>query len=998
MNIRAISGSTNRINISSIRKTKQVSGNSNALQNHIQISFAGNPNKVPEQIAAYATESNYLGGIYKAGGLGDVAEALPEALANHAKEVTNGKDLDVRTFVPYYSFDNSDGKLYVAPKETVEKIEKKEPVYYKKDGKQADFKYEDVNYKLRPGEKFVLITESKDGSKVDKLFVLDDLEISGTVERVQRTGLDMEKVPYRIFKAQTPDRKDQTYVIYTPEMASGKAAYGIYGKYQGGANGTTAYGSTAYGSTAYGSTAYGASTHGENGIDKAIKDGKFKLSGTTSGDLFFTEQIRAMEEGIEKMAQQKAKKFDPQSILLHDRFAYVFISDAMQKAKEGNRHYQGLRFVPIFHNPGRDKQGVYANPFDYYRVVATRSDVDALKKDKHFGQIQDISQKVLDGTATEEESASVYKFFKAYFPNLIDSEGTFNMTMIPIAATKAQPDNCKPGNVSKFYGEETRTLPDIAQGITDQLDEIEKYTVDVVNGAKPANMAIDSQNGFFGSGTLNSIFKDVNDERHYTPFKATDTPGAIFEAKQQNKKNLINILAEATKNTETDKDAIAKVFFNDTKMQGIRKQAQNEDLPLTLGGFSEFKEGDILMTSWGRPDPQKGLVTTLAAFKETLQDETIPLETRKHLKLIMGAGGGNDAFSGDNSEWVNIQKIMKEISEIEVNGEKGVFKDNALYINGLFPNRIANCADLAIFTSRWEPCGITPFESFATGTPVLSIKTGGAPDFITEGKNGFLTKSAFMINSAVLGLPAEATYEEIDAARVQHSAEQVADALRDKYLTPFMGKGSEKTKMAKFAKKQQEYIANCLEQKIEWHNNAEYNKGRNALDLYAHEKCRTQDNEVEDTPVSSLRGNFDDAAMNAIANDDPFDIGTDEEQPQETKKNDEVKPEQPTEETAGAAVIPPVTEEPKVEQPIVKQDNDEPEKKSVSIGKVLAPIVGLIIAGVVFIKSKLGKNKKDNKTQKVETKADAKDKPAAANNAAASAPIKYPASKLSKLG
>ena len=932
MKVNTVSG-ISKINVSSLNRAgqaKSVSASLKSTPGHIEISFAGNPNKNPKQIAAYATESNYLGGIYKAGGLGDVAEALPEALVNHAKDVTYDKsDLDVRTFLPYYSFDNSDGKLYVASKEVVDKIKKGESVYYKKDGKEADFKYENVDYKLKKGESFVLITESKDGSKVDRCFLLDDTGLSGNVERVKRDELEMESVPYRIFKAQTPGRKDGTYLIYTPEMASGKTAYGIYQKYNKNSDGTTAYG----GSSAYGSTAYGASTGGVNGIAKTIEEGKFKLSGSSAGDMFFTEQIRAMEEGIEKLAKQKTGKFDPQSILLHDRFAYVFISDAMQKAKDGDRHYQGLRFVPIFHNPGRDKQGVYANPFDYYRVVATKKDVDALHADKNFGKIKEISQKVVKGDANEEESGQAYNFFKSYFPNLIDSEGTFNMTMIPIAATKAQPDNCKPGNVSKFYGKETRQLPDIAQGITDKLDEISEGTVDVVNGAKPANMAIDKQNGFFGSGTLHSIFQDINDPRHYTPFAATDTPEVIYNAKQKNKENLINIIADATKKVQSgeDKDAIAKVFFNDTKMNGIR--GNDKDLPLALGGFSEFKEGDILMTSWGRPDPQKGLVTTLAAFKETLKDESIPLETRKHLKLIMGAGGGNDAFRGENSEWVAIQSLMKEIGEIEVGGKKGVFKNNAVYINGLFPNRIANCADLAVFTSRWEPCGITPFESFATGTPVLSIKTGGAPDFITEGKNGFLTKSAFMISADVLGLSEDVSYDELDKARVEHSAKQVADALSNKYLSIFKTKGTHKTKMAKFADNQQKFIENCLAQKIEWHNNNDYNEGRSALDLYAHEKCRTQDNEVNDKPVSSLRGVFDDTVMD--------DVDTSEQKPD--------------------PVADPYSVIDEAEKNKETDSDNKPGKKEggVSIGKVIAPLVALCVAAVVFIKSKLGKKNKD---------------------------------------
>ena len=90
----------------------------------MRISFKGNPDKNPGQIAAYATENNFLGGIYKAGGLGDVAEALPEAIAEHGKTVTN-KDIDIRTFLAYHSFDNNEGKIYVLKAESAENIKNK---------------------------------------------------------------------------------------------------------------------------------------------------------------------------------------------------------------------------------------------------------------------------------------------------------------------------------------------------------------------------------------------------------------------------------------------------------------------------------------------------------------------------------------------------------------------------------------------------------------------------------------------------------------------------------------------------------------------------------------------------------------------------------------------------------------------------------------------------------------------------------------------------------
>ena len=239
-------------------------------------------------------------------------------------------------------------------------------------------------------------------------------------------------------------------------------------------------------------------------------------------------------------------------------------------------------------------------------------------------------------------------------------------------------------------------------------------------------MSPNGQYDFFGSGTLNSIFGDIKDLRKYTPYNINDDINVIYKAKSANKKNLLNIIGEATEQLANDPDAIAKVFFNSDKMKNIR--GENSNLKLTIGGLSKYKEGDLLFISWGRPDPQKGLKTTARAFRKMLEDETIPLEIRKKCKLLFGAGGGNDAWKSiegvEHPEWKGIQDELKKIAEIEAGGKKGVFKNNACYVNGLFPSRIANCADHGIFTSRYEPCGITPFESFATATPVAIVIKG----------------------------------------------------------------------------------------------------------------------------------------------------------------------------------------------------------------------------------------------------------------------------------
>ena len=151
-----------------------------------------------------------------------------------------------------------------------------------------------------------------------------------------------------------------------------------------------------------------------------------------------------------------------------------------------------------------------------------------------------------------------------------------------------------------------------------------------------------------------------------------------------------------------------------------------------------------------------------------------------------------------------------------------------MYVNGFFPNRLVGCATHSIFTSRFEPCGITPLESFAAGTPVISTRTGGAPDFITATR-GYLTKNPYLINidsfkfNDLTDLELE---DRVDAERMHRNAaevkECVKDAVSDYNLKPEEGKTS------KYA----EMVRDGLQQKIDWHENAAYNNGKTANERY----------------------------------------------------------------------------------------------------------------------------------------------------------------------
>ena len=146
---------------------------------------------------------------------------------------------------------------------------------------------------------------------------------------------------------------------------------------------------------------------------------------------------------------------------------------------------------------------------------------------------------------------------------------------------------------------------------------------------------------------------------------------------------------------------------------------------------------------------------------------------------------------------------------------------------------MVGCATYSIFTSRFEPCGITPLESFAAGTPVISNNTGGAPDFITATR-GYLTKHPYLINPSELNIPAELTAGKsgaelgniIDNARMKANALELKDCVTA--ATKDYNLAAEEGKLSKYA----EMVKDALNQKIDWHNNNAYNGGKSANERY----------------------------------------------------------------------------------------------------------------------------------------------------------------------
>lgn len=774
------------VNLSRTKKSVLVK-NSEPLGPVVRISFKGNE-KNYNQFASIAPEDKGMGiPEYNRGGLAVVAQEAPESWNKHL-------NADVRTFLPYHSYDNPNGQIKVLN------------IPYDANGKQimavepTAFKTKPVDYQLEPGEKFV-IQSAPNGGK-SKYVILERLDdVKGSFQKISDTGLKEETVGYQLFKAELPNggKGITRYIMHTEGMAKFPQAY------------DSGLGSGAYG--AYSNGAYG------NGAYASVK-GAYH-AGTSDGA--YADNCRAIVDALPKLDSEKHGHYKPANIWAHDRVAFPVINEIANKSASGKTtYYNGLRMHGTYHNPGRAYQGVYSDALDFLRIVGSPEDLKAIENHPKFEILKDIDAKRLKGEATSDEIKQAGQILDPLFHDFKDSLGTYNLTKIPLVSTRVNPFNTSSGTVSRYYGQEmmNHNSYDIAGGLTD--DFAATKTVNITNGSTPANLRIDDPKANFGRGN-NGL---TDNKAGFTPYKPNIENGEvknldeILAAKQSNKKWLLNLIGNTDDN---DPKALARLFFSEEQLSGKNPSS-------VLGKLSPYQEGDKLFMGWGRPDPQKGYPTTFEGFLKYLKDSSVSEETKKHTKLLVGAGA--NTWSKDARDWKNIQRLVKEIQELD----NGKYKGNVMYVNGLFPNRLVACADISEFTSVFEPCGITPFESFSSGTPVISTNTGGAGEFVknydhTKGavksETGFLTEGPYLRNPEAIGITPDqlsnekTAFDIVDDARRAKSSDEVAECF--------------KRAVNLDEKNYRKMAQNAFLQKVDWHENAAYNGGFSANTRYMRE-------------------------------------------------------------------------------------------------------------------------------------------------------------------
>lgn len=518
-------------------------------------------------------------------------------------------------------------------------------------------------------------------------------------------------------------------------------------------------------------------------------------------EIINSDGIRALTKAIHtQMDTEEFGNYKPGSVILHDRIAHPYANYVSSMSAAGDTSVNGIKYHLVEHNPGRNYQGITDDPFKMLTIAADASDAEVIRSLPEFEILAKAQKYGIRNSQmlSPREQQIAWTVLEPALRPYRDSAGTYNMIKTGISAAKVNKDNISAGTVSYTFGKEMKSkdMYDAAKFLTDDFAELE--TKDVLNGSMPSSMEADNPDALFGRDKTNGFYKA---REGFTTFKYDGTNiEDVVAAREKNAKWFSNLVYEAG---QQGQEALNKLFF----AEGQIKDGHN-----VVGFLSPMKDGDILDVSWGRPVEQKGYVIQLKGFKKFLMDSSVPLEDKLRYKVVIGGGPWNKL----DPDYIDMMKDFDEIQKLD----GGIFKNNLMIVDGWFSKRFALCANYGSFTSRREICGITPLECKAAGVPYAATNTGGPVDY-TNPSNGFLTKSPVEENPEKFGLTWENSAAEIDRARVERSSEEMVDIFKEKVRL--------------YKEDRPGYIAMCkkgIEEKIDWHENAEYNHGKSANKRY----------------------------------------------------------------------------------------------------------------------------------------------------------------------
>ncbi len=152
------------------------------------------------------------------------------------------------------------------------------------------------------------------------------------------------------------------------------------------------------------------------------------------------------------------------------------------------------------------------------------------------------------------------------------------------------------------------------------------------------------------------------------------------------------------------KDELKEKVFELARSEKVKQLLKKEyDLDLE---FPDWKDG-FLFTFVSRLTSQKGVDLAVEAFPRA--EEGIKKKTGREARLVILGTGERPDLEKFTSNMLFIEAFSKEIRDL-------------LYLAG----------DAFLMPSRYEPCGLTPFEAMTCGTPVIVNPVGGLKEIVNR--------------------------------------------------------------------------------------------------------------------------------------------------------------------------------------------------------------------------------------------------------------------------
>ncbi len=484
-------------------------------------------------------------------------------------------------------------------------------------------------------------------------------------EKTMQWGLSSNS-QIKLFKEKNPQKKNVHYFVFNDQTAHFKAPY------EGGFTYAT-------------------------GLGNVNRDDAHKWTGDP-----YAQFSKAAVELLPDVLKDKGENFQPATIICSDsQTAYVHEYMAKKSVKDSDDNvYSGIKPTYVGHNMGPGYCGETSKQNMFVNLGATPNQIRMVENDPIYQ----------DGRLGDE-------YFKPFVQRTLDETGTASAVMIPI----------------HYAGKETAKGEGYAKSFTVVSEEYAKSLAENPQAAHNIHNHLKqlSEQGTF-TGIMNPLNDDTVDAAKHVPNQwyskepVTDSDGTVFQplktypvnptyqqmrdVKNQNKLNLLERLyAKDTRIVSGNPNKYANINPEWANIEGadtsepIRKDLMEK---IRTGHGDEVP----LFVSWGRADTQKGHDITLKAFQKFAKTEE-----GKNAILVLGAG-----LDPNNPESQVITDTMTEILQDDD------LKGRVVHIDGWAPAyALASCADAAIFSSRFEPCGLTDLEAMKYYcTPIVTNTQG----------------------------------------------------------------------------------------------------------------------------------------------------------------------------------------------------------------------------------------------------------------------------------